>query len=130
MLAALALAAALLGGPLADLEAVQAGVNSSMSYRPDPAGRDVWTTGGKFGDCEDFALTKRAALLALGHDPRDLRVVLGFDWRGIRHAVLFARDERGTWWVLDNQNATLRTPASMKREGASFDAEGPYSAPR
>jgi len=46
----------------------------------------------------------------LGAQPADARLVLGYDWRGGRHAVLYAKDDQGVWWVLDNQSGSIREP--------------------
>jgi predicted transglutaminase-like cysteine proteinase len=50
--------------------AIQREVNLSIRYRRDPKGSDRWrillNEWGAFGDCEDYALTKRALLIEAG----------------------------------------------------------------
>lgn len=54
-----------------------------------------------FGDCEDYALTKRKRLMAAGFPEPALRLALALDWRNERHAVLTVSTDRGDF-VLDN----------------------------
>lgn len=112
--------------PLSDIRAINREVNRTITYRSDgPV--DRWTVGGQYGDCEDYALTKRERLMALGARTQDARLVLGYDWRGRRHAVLFARDDDGRWWVLDNQDSRVRSPDAT---GMDYDDFGPWGDPR
>lgn len=71
---------------------------------------------GRKGACTDYALSKRAALVAFGADPELLAVVAGKaaypDGRAFHHVVLEYRDAEGRTWVLDNLSADLYTPAS------------------
>ncbi len=50
--------------------AVQREVNTRIQYKSDPKGNDLWKVllkrGVLFGDCEDYALTKRALLVEAG----------------------------------------------------------------
>jgi predicted transglutaminase-like cysteine proteinase len=63
---------------------------------------EYWTipTDGR-GDCEDYALTKRAGLIAAGVSPRALRMAVVKTWRGEGHAVLTVATDHGDY-VLDN----------------------------
>lgn len=54
-----------------------------------------------FGDCEDYALEKRAWLLRLGWAPRTLALAVGLAPGGGLHAVLVVQTDRGDF-VLDN----------------------------
>jgi predicted transglutaminase-like cysteine proteinase len=85
-----------------DLAWVNAVVNRGMSPRDDP-GPDVWTAfpADRRGDCDDYVLSKRAALLALGLAPSAMTIVAGRDGE-IPHLVLEATIE-GRTWVLDNK---------------------------
>lgn len=56
------------------------------------------------GDCEDFALAKRAALLAQGADPAGLHLALCWTEREEFHAVLVVDTDAGSY-VLDNRHA-------------------------
>jgi predicted transglutaminase-like cysteine proteinase len=94
------------------IDLVHRAVNRSLRYMTDQAQyglADHWVTEPRsgWGDCEDYALTKRARLLTHGAAPADLRIVLGTNWRGQSHAVLYARDDRGQWWVLDNESSRI-----------------------
>lgn len=75
---------------------------------------DYWTipTDG-FGDCEDYALTKRKALIAAGVPARALRMAVVKTRQGEGHAVLTVATDHGDF-VLDNLSMDVR----------SFDATG------
>ena len=61
-----------------------------------------------FGDCEDYALTKRRDLMAAGFPPSALRIAVVITWRNERHAVLTVATDRGDY-VLDNLTRTIRS---------------------
>jgi predicted transglutaminase-like cysteine proteinase len=63
---------------------------------------DYWTipTDG-YGDCEDYALAKRKALVEAGFSPRALRIAVARSKEGEAHAVLTVATDRGDY-VLDN----------------------------
>lgn len=63
---------------------------------------DRWTAGRKSGDCEDFALTKRRDLLALGIPGSALRMAVALTPSGEGHAVLVVSTNDGDV-VLDNR---------------------------
>jgi predicted transglutaminase-like cysteine proteinase len=69
---------------------------------------DYWTipTDG-FGDCEDYALTKRKALIAAGVPARALRMAVVRTRQGEGHAVLTIATDRGDF-VLDNLSMDVR----------------------
>jgi predicted transglutaminase-like cysteine proteinase len=83
---------------------------------------DVWsaplkTLASGRGDCEDYAILKYAALLAVGMPADDLRLLVVRENRSKRaHAVLAARHE-GDWLSLDNKRFTL---VSL-RDAAEYD---------
>lgn len=54
------------------------------------------------GDCEDFAIGKRAELLTFGWPPEALRLAICRTETGEGHAVLTVDTDRGTF-VLDNR---------------------------
>ena len=54
-----------------------------------------------YGDCEDYALTKRKALLDAGFPEPALRMAIVLTWRQERHAVLTVTTDHGDY-VLDN----------------------------
>ncbi len=67
---------------------------------------DVWTVGGRFGDCEDYSLAKRRALIASGVSPSALSIAVVRTPKGVGHAVLVVRTDRGDF-VLDNRRAEV-----------------------
>jgi predicted transglutaminase-like cysteine proteinase len=85
------------------LQEINDRVNQGIRYAPDQ-GEDRWdiVEGGGTGDCEDYALTKRAALIALGWPGEALRIATAWTPSGVYHAVLTVDTDRGTY-VLDNR---------------------------
>jgi predicted transglutaminase-like cysteine proteinase len=71
--------------------------------------RDRRVRGAVRGDCEDFALEKRARLIALGWAPQSLGLAVAWTPEMGRHAVLIAQTDRGDF-VLDN---LLDAPTSL-----------------
>lgn len=89
---------------------VQAVVQRTLSYREDLqmwGEADYWASAAETlsrggGDCEDLAIVKYQALLALGFAPGDLVLSVGRDLARGDHALLLVR-EGGAWWVLDDK---------------------------
>ena len=97
--------------PLADkqLHAVNTSVNRSIrpvDERPDQG--DVWQVNVKAGDCEDFALTKRDHLIAMGWSAKALRIAVTKTPAGKGHAVLVVKTDRGDL-VLDNRTNEIKS---------------------
>ncbi len=93
-----------------DLIKVNNSVNRSMRERTDRAlyrVADKWAIGQKAGDCEDFALTKKAQLVAKGWPSSALLVALATTRAGLEHAVLIARTDHGDL-VLDSLRSDIR----------------------
>jgi len=63
---------------------------------------DYWTIAGRFGDCEDYALTKQLMLHQRGWPLGALLMTVVRDENGEGHAILTARTSRGDF-VLDNR---------------------------
>ena len=63
--------------------------------------REFWTYPDGFGDCEDYALAKRRALVERGWPPSSLLMALVRQRNGEAHAVLVAVTDVGDF-VLDN----------------------------
>lgn len=80
---------------------VQREVNASIEPRPESPGRDLWRADAAAGDCEDFALAKRARLQAAGLPAGAVRLATATLPRGEMHAVLTVETDGGTL-VLDN----------------------------
>ena len=68
--------------------------------------REFWTYPEGFGDCEDFALAKRRALIERGWPAGALRMTLVRQRNGEAHAVLVALTDVGDF-VLDNLVADI-----------------------
>lgn len=88
---------------LEDIARINAVVNAAIKPTPEIGDRWVAFPVDRKGDCEDYALTKRAALLALGFSG-SMRVALGEAGQGgkwIMHAVLEV-DYDGRTYVLDS----------------------------
>ncbi len=63
---------------------------------------DFWTRGLRYGDCEDYIIAKKEALIARGMAPENLLYgIIQDDWNGGYHAVLILRTTDGDY-VLDN----------------------------
>lgn len=86
---------------LAELREVTRYWNGRIWKRPERPGVDEWTINTRFGDCEEYVLAKRNALLSRGW-PRDaLRIAVGYTSGGVGHAVLIVRTQHADV-VLDN----------------------------
>lgn len=98
------------------LAAVNRSVNSAI--RPVSDRADVWSVNVRSGDCEDYALTKRARLMALGLPSGSLRIATARTSSGIGHAVLVVRTSAGDL-VLDNMRADV---VAWSKSGLSWIA--------
>lgn len=88
---------------LATLREVNRRVNDAIKPMSDQKSfgrREYWTANAKAGDCEDYALTKRRALMARGFSPEHLLLTMARR-RGEAHTVLVVRTRDGDF-VLDN----------------------------
>lgn len=88
---------------LALLRKVNVSVNRAIEAVDDKVafGRtEYWTAKTSKGDCEDFALAKRAKLMGKGFKPSQLLLTMGYA-KGIAHTVLVVRTRDGDF-VLDN----------------------------
>ena len=63
---------------------------------------EFWTLPEQFGDCEDYVLLKRQALIKKGWPSGALLITVVFDENNEGHAILIARTDRGDF-VLDNK---------------------------
>lgn len=88
------------------LASVNQSVNSSMRPRRDGPS-DRWAIGDRAGDCEDFAMTKRARLIAAGWPSSALSMTVVKTRSGEGHAVLSVHTSNGTL-VLDNLKKSVR----------------------
>ena len=81
------------------IERVNSQVNRAIRPRNDSDG-DIWSIGASSGDCEDYVLSKRRALINAGLPPSALRIAY-VKAQGIDHAVLVIKTD-GADLVLDN----------------------------
>jgi predicted transglutaminase-like cysteine proteinase len=112
-------------GVLRQMRQVNDTVNHTMRARND-VGVDNWTVGGGSGDCEDFALTKRAALIGQGLSASALRIAYVKTRSGEDHAVLVVHTNRGDY-VLDNLTSQIKTLASSGLRVISMSGANPRS---
>lgn len=87
-----------------DLDGINRQVNAAVVAMTDEAyyhQREVWTYPNGYGDCEDYALGKRRALIDLGWPAGSLLMALVRQSDGNAHAVLVAVTSAGDL-VLDN----------------------------
>jgi predicted transglutaminase-like cysteine proteinase len=93
----------------ADLLAVNADVNFSIAPERNMGGilTEKWVLSPQSGDCNDYAVTKRHALLARGWPSRSLLLAEVVTKWGEHHLVLVVRIRDGDL-VLDNIDASIR----------------------
>ncbi|MEM5472278.1 transglutaminase-like cysteine peptidase [Hoeflea sp. AS60] len=85
------------------LNSVNLAVNRAIKPAADTTAfgrKEFWTANARAGDCEDFALAKRAKLLRKGFKASQLLLTMGYA-RGEAHTVLVVRTRDGDY-VLDN----------------------------
>lgn len=88
-------------------------INLSVNTRVAPVSdmdqylvADYWTYPGKAGDCEDYALEKKAELTSLGVPAKDLLVTVVLDENGAGHALLTVATDKGDY-MLDNRRSEI-----------------------
>lgn len=104
---------------LAKLRSVNQSVNKAIkpvSDKDQYGTREKWVKGARAGDCEDYALTKRARLSAMGVPKANLLLAIGRN-AGEAHTVLVVRTRDGDF-VLNNLNDDV-TPVSRSTLGIS-----------
>ncbi|WP_340647153.1 transglutaminase-like cysteine peptidase [Phenylobacterium sp.] len=88
-----------------------------------------WSTplaeGGKFGDCEDYVLEKRRALIAEGFPPSALSIAVVTTSWNTGHAVLLVAGDKGEY-VLDNLSPWIvpwnEAPYTFRKRQVAGDA--------
>ena len=91
---------------MAVLKQINGRVNRAISPERDTA--DVWALNPGSGDCEDYVLSKRSALIRQGVPAGSLRIAYTHTRRGEPHAVLVVKTSEGDY-VLDNLTNTVKT---------------------
>lgn len=108
---------------MATLKRVNARVNNAITPRND-RDADVWTADATSGDCEDYVLAKRRALIKAGLPASSLRIAYVKTRGGIGHAVLVVKTTRGDY-VLDNLNRSVRPLSQMGYRVVSMSGADP-----
>lgn len=98
------------------LNEVQSEVNATIRPRQDRKGEDLWSLAPKAGDCEDYALTKKAALIASGWNAQSLRFATVLTETAEMHLVLIVETTAGPL-VLDNRFAEVMRLADLEAQG-------------
>lgn len=91
---------------MATLKRVNGHVNRTIKPRNDGSA-DIWSASASIGDCEDYVMAKRAALIRAGVPSSSLRIAYVKTRRGEGHAILVVKTN-GKDLVLDNLTATIR----------------------
>lgn len=86
------------------LQGINRHVNKAIRPESDQ-GRDLWSVNVAAGDCEDYALTKRLALIRRGVPAGALRMAVTH-YKGEGHAILVVKTTRGDL-VLDNLHSKV-----------------------
>lgn len=97
------------------LSSVNVAVNRAIKPASDQAvfGRkEFWTSKARSGDCEDFALAKRARLMRQGFNSSQLLLTMGHAGSEA-HTVLVVRTRDGDY-VLDNRDDDVRPVQSAR----------------
>jgi len=103
-------------------ERINREVNASVSYKTDLeqySTPEFWKEAGAFGDCEDYALLKRALLKEQGFD--ELCIHIATCWINVKaintgHCVLIVETDKGQF-VLDNN---LKDPVPLNFQTANY----------
>jgi predicted transglutaminase-like cysteine proteinase len=86
------------------MTSVNNSVNTSMKYKSDSY--ENWTLNARYGDCEDFALTKRSKLIKAGIPAGALRMQVVVTSAGVGHAILVVKTTAGEF-ALDSIRKTI-----------------------
>ena len=103
-------------------ERINSDVNASVSYKTDLEQYDTpdyWVEATALGDCEDYALLKRAMLKEQGFDEDKIHIATC--WINVKaddtgHCVLIVETDKGQF-VLDNN---LKDPVPLNFEAVDY----------
>ena len=96
-------------------ERINSQVNASVQYKTDLEQYDkpeFWVEANTFGDCEDYALLKRAYLLEQGFDANKIHLACCWTETGRYHCVLLVDTDSG-WYALDNRHDSPMRPSTL-----------------
>ena len=106
-------------------ERINSDVNASVKYKTDSQQfcvPEFWTVAGKYGDCEDYALAKRTALLNAGW-PKDKLGLCVCEAFGSGHCCLWVDTDKGSF-ILDNNYAFPMKPSELPYKWESMLCDG------
>jgi len=89
------------------LQRINNEVNARIKPKMDAVGADTWEAAPVYGDCEDYALTKRRDLIKAGWPAHTLRIATARTFDGEGHAVLIVTTAQGDL-VLDNRSNVIK----------------------
>ena len=98
---------ALVGDRRAELERINRMVNRTIRPRREAGPVDRWVLAPREGDCDDYAVTKRHRLIAMGWPASALRLAVVRTPNGQGHAVLVVKTTEGDL-VLDNRTSRIK----------------------
>ena len=101
---------------IAQLDAVNSAVNAEIAPVDELPGQDIWRLAPAFGDCEDYALTKKNRLLSVGWSSERLRFATVLTEADEYHAILLVDHADGSL-VLDNRFDMVRDWAAVEADG-------------
>jgi len=107
-------------------ERINRDVNASVKYKTDLGQYGVpefWMVAGKFGDCEDYALAKRNALLNVGWPKDKLGLCVCYTQLGEGHCCLWVETDKGSF-ILDNNYALPIKPSELPYKWESMLCDG------
>ena len=109
----------------AELVRVNAVVNRAITPQPNTEGvaAEKWLISPKSGDCNDYAVTKRHKLLALGWPARNLLLSEVVTTWGEHHLVLVVRTSDGDF-VLDSLNQNIRSWTKASYQWVRIQSRG------
>tara|TARA_R110000868_G_scaffold4752_1_gene29395 strand:- start:967 stop:1533 length:567 start_codon:yes stop_codon:yes gene_type:complete len=107
---------------MAVLKTINIHVNRSIRPKRDTA--DVWELNPAAGDCEDYVLSKRSALISKGVSSGALRIAYTHTRRGEPHAVLVVKTSQGDY-VLDNLSNTVKSLRASGYKIRSMSSSNP-----
>lgn len=107
-------------------ERINSQVNASVTYKTDLAQYGTpehWCLPSNFGDCEDYALAKRNALLQAGWDKDKLGLCVCYTQSGEGHCCLWVETDKGSF-ILDNNYAFPVKPSELPYKWESMLCDG------
>ena len=107
-------------------ERINSDVNARVTYKSDLEQFDTpefWVKAGQYGDCEDYALAKREALLQAGWPKDKLGLCVCYTQLGEGHCVLWVDTDKGSF-ILDNNYAFPVKPSELPYKWESMLCDG------